>query len=71
LLLPTVGLIDPRDPRFVSTVEAYERLLVEDGLMLRYLGNFPQAYTHVGLINTAVTLSELIEVRDARFRAWS
>jgi GH15 family glucan-1,4-alpha-glucosidase len=132
LLLPTVGVIDPRDPRFVSTVEAYERLLVEDGLMLRYrhkddfgdttsafsicsfwwaealamigrlddatalfyrllgyanpvglfsediepksgrlLGNFPQAYTHVGLINTAVTLSELIEARDARFRAWS
>ena len=118
--------------RFISTVEAYERLLVEDGLMLRYrhkddfgettsafsicsfwwaealamvgrledacqlferlddarelrravfrrhraadgmlLGNFPQAYTHVGLINTAVTISELLEARDARFRAWS
>jgi GH15 family glucan-1,4-alpha-glucosidase len=132
LLLPTLGLIDPRDPRFVSTVEAYERLLVDDGLMLRYrhkddfgdttsafsicsfwwaealgmvgrldeatqlfyrlqgyangvglfsedieprtgrlLGNFPQAYTHVGLINTAVTLSELIEARDAKFHAWS
>ena len=26
--------------------------------------------TH-GLINTAVTLSELLEARDARFRAWS
>jgi len=132
LLLPTLGLVDPRDPRFVSTVEAYERLLVENGLMLRYrhkddfgdttsafsicsfwwaealamigriddairlfyrlvghankvglfsedidpatgrlLGNFPQAYTHVGLIHTAVTLGELIEARDARFRAWS
>jgi GH15 family glucan-1,4-alpha-glucosidase len=132
LLLPTLGIIDPRDPRFVSTVGAYEKLLVEDGLMLRYrhkddfgettsafsicsfwwaealamvgrldeavalfhrlqgyancvglfsedieprtgllLGNFPQAYTHVGLINTAVTISELIEARDARFRAWS
>jgi GH15 family glucan-1,4-alpha-glucosidase len=132
LLLPTLGIIDPRDPRFVCTVEAYERLLVEDGLMLRYrhlddfgettsafsicsfwwaealamvgrledaiqlfhrleshancvglfsedieprtgrlLGNFPQAYTHVGLINTAVTISELIEARDSRFRAWS
>ena len=132
LLLPTLGIIDPRDPRFISTVEAYERLLVEDGLMLRYrhmddfgettsafsicsfwwaealamvgrvddacrlferllthangvglfsedieprtgmlLGNFPQAYTHVGLINTAVTISELLEARDARFRAWS
>jgi GH15 family glucan-1,4-alpha-glucosidase len=132
LLLPTLGLVDARDPRFVSTVEAYERLLVENGLMLRYrhkddfgdttsafsicsfwwaealamigriddairlfyrlvghankvglfsedidpatgrlLGNFPQAYTHVGLIHTAVTLGELIEARDARFRAWS
>jgi GH15 family glucan-1,4-alpha-glucosidase len=132
LLLPTLGIVDPRDQRFVSTVEAYERLLVEDGLMLRYrhkddfgdttsafsicsfwwaealamigrledacrlferlmthancvglfsediepqtgtlLGNFPQAYTHVGLINTAVTISELLEARDARFRAWS
>ncbi len=132
LLLPTLGIIDPRDQRFISTVEAYERLLVEDGLMLRYrhkddfgettsafsicsfwwaealamvgrledacrlferlmthancvglfsedieprtgmlLGNFPQAYTHVGLINTAVTISELLEARDARFRAWS
>ena len=34
-------------------------------------GNFPQAFTHVGLINTAVTISELLEARDARFRAWS
>ncbi len=36
LLLPTLGLIEPNDPRFVSTVDAYERLLVENGLMLRY-----------------------------------
>ncbi len=132
LLLPTLGLIDPRDPRFISTVDAYETLLVDNGLMLRYrhkddfgettsafsicsfwwaealamigrldeatalfyrlagyanklglfsediepktgmlLGNFPQAYTHVGVIHTAVTLGELIEARDARFRAWS
>jgi GH15 family glucan-1,4-alpha-glucosidase len=132
LLLPTLGIIDPRDPRFVSTLDAYEKLLVDGGLMLRYrhlddfgdttsafsicsfwwaealamvgrleeatalferlmgfancvglfsedidplsgmlLGNFPQAYTHVGLINTAVTISELLEARDARFRAWS
>jgi GH15 family glucan-1,4-alpha-glucosidase len=132
LLLPTLGIVDPGDPRFVSTVDAYQRVLLEDGLVLRYrhkddfgettsafsicsfwlaealamigrldeatklfyrlqsyanglglfsedieprtgrlLGNFPQAYTHVGLINTAVTISELLEARDARFRAWS
>ncbi len=35
------------------------RDLVENGLM------------HVGLIHCAVTISELIEARDARFRAWS
>ena len=36
LLLPTLGIIEPTDPRFVSTVRAYERILVENGLMLRY-----------------------------------
>ncbi len=36
LLLPSLGLIDPTDPRFRSTVRAYERLLAPDGFMLRY-----------------------------------
>ncbi len=36
LLLPTLGLIDPLDPRFVSTVRAYEKHAGGRGLMLRY-----------------------------------
>jgi len=132
LLLPALGLIDPMDPRFRSTVRAYERELAPDGLMLRYkhvddfghttsafticsfwwvealammgevdeavalfrrlekyanrlglfsedidpatgalLGNFPQAYTHVGLIHAAITIGEILDARHGSFKAWS
>jgi GH15 family glucan-1,4-alpha-glucosidase len=131
LLLPTIGVIDARDPRFVSTLEAYERTLLRNGLLLRYatpddfgrtdsafsicsfwwaealalsgrlddaaqvfdrvlkyanplglfsedidpatgalLGNFPQAYTHVGLIHAAMTIGDLMAARDGKVRAW-
>lgn len=132
LLLPTLGLLDPKDPRFLSTLDHYGTSLTAGGLMMRYrndddfgaptstfticsfwwaealalagrleeaievfervctfanpvglfsedidpdsgrlLGNFPQAYTHVGLINAAITISELLEARDGKVRAWS
>ncbi len=34
------------------------------------LGNFPQAYTHVGLINAASTIGVLLAARDGGVRAW-
>lgn len=36
LLIPMVGLLPPQDPRVVATVEAIERELTVDGLVLRY-----------------------------------
>ncbi|HEV7437434.1 MAG TPA: glycoside hydrolase family 15 protein [Pseudorhizobium sp.] len=123
LQIPLVGFLPPDDPRVVSTVEAIERGLVRDGLVLRYetavsddglpgdegaflvcsfwlcdafvligryadakrlygrlaslcndvgllseeydsvnnrmLGNFPQAFSHIGLINTALNLARV------------
>jgi GH15 family glucan-1,4-alpha-glucosidase len=123
LMIPIVGFLPPDDPRVRSTVEAVERELVHDGLVLRYrprddsavdglsggegaflacsfwlvdnlallgrqddarelfehllslrndvgllaeeydpvtkrmVGNFPQAFSHVGVVNSARTLS--------------
>jgi GH15 family glucan-1,4-alpha-glucosidase len=121
LLMPLVGFLPPTDPRMIGTVEAIQRELMYDGLVLRYstargvdglpagegaflactfwlvdnlalshrldeanalferllalrndvgllaeqydpvakrqLGNFPQAFTHVALVNSAHNLS--------------
>jgi GH15 family glucan-1,4-alpha-glucosidase len=121
LLIPLVGFLPAADPRVPSTIDAVQRELVRDGLVLRYspetgvdgvsgregaflacsfwladalsligrhgeaaalferlcdlrndvgllaeeydtirrrmVGNFPQAFSHVGLVNTALNLS--------------
>jgi GH15 family glucan-1,4-alpha-glucosidase len=36
LLLPAIGFLPPNDPRIVATIEAIERRLLVDGLVLRY-----------------------------------
>lgn len=133
LLLPAVGFLPPDDPRIRRTVEAVERELTFDGLVLRYnththddglppgegaflacsfwladallligrkedarrlfeqllglrndlgllaeeydprdrrmLGNFPQAFSCVALINTAYNLAETHEVGEVPSRA--
>ena len=124
LLMPLVGFIAPRDPRWLSTLEGIEADLVDDSLVYRYLteqaaadgltgsegtfnmcsywlveclarsgeherarlffekmhgyanhlglyaeemdptgsylGNFPQAFTHLGLINAGIHLDEAL-----------
>jgi GH15 family glucan-1,4-alpha-glucosidase len=121
LMIPLVGFLPPDDPRVVGTVEAVQRELCRDGLVMRYptqtgvdgvqgdegaflacsfwladalaligrgdeaaalfarlcalandvgllaeeydpalgrmVGNFPQAFSHVGLVNTALNLT--------------
>ena len=133
LMLALVGFLPPSDERIHGTVEAIERELCDDGLVLRYrtgdgsdglpgregaflpcsfwlvdnlaligrrreaetlferlrrlcndvgliseeydtgarrlIGNFPQAFTHVGLVNSAAALSDHAGRRTARERA--
>ncbi len=67
--------------RLEEAVQVFERLLrhanplglfsedidPESGALL---GNFPQAYTHVGLIHAAMTIGDLLAARDGRVLAW-
>jgi GH15 family glucan-1,4-alpha-glucosidase len=130
LLLPTVGFLPPHDRRVIGTIEAIERRLMVDGLVLRYdtthaqdglppgegvflacsfwmvdayvmlgrlddartlfkrlvglcndvgllseeydpgsgqlLGNFPQAFSHVALVNSAFNLTRAAKPAEQR-----
>ena len=130
LLLAQTGFVEPRDPRFVGTVEAIEKTLMLDGFVMRYnthavddglppgegaflacsfwladayvsigrhddaarlfdrllairndvgllaeeydprrrcfQGNFPQAFSHVALINTAFNLTRIAKPQEQR-----
>ena len=76
LLLPELGLLDARDPRFVSTVEALERELVRGGHVMRYAGEddfgLPETAFLVcrfWLIDALYLLGRLEEARDMLQRA--
>ncbi|MBE9604187.1 glycoside hydrolase family 15 protein [Acetobacteraceae bacterium H6797] len=36
LLLPEIGFIDAKDPRFIGTIDMIEKRLMRDGMLLRY-----------------------------------
>jgi GH15 family glucan-1,4-alpha-glucosidase len=129
LLMPLEGFVSPRDPMWLSTLDAMDHELVSDSLVYRYnpaaspdglhgeegtfslctflyvdalarsgrlddavltfqkmntysnplglfseeigstgeqLGNFPQAFTHLSLINSAITLNHELDRRTSR-----
>ncbi|HEU5472243.1 MAG TPA: glycoside hydrolase family 15 protein [Actinophytocola sp.] len=132
LRMPTVGFISPRDPQWLSTLDAMDTELVTDSLVYRYdpaaspdglrgsegtfslctfayvdaltragrtgdarnafekmltyanhlglyseeialtgeqIGNFPQAFTHLALIDSAITLNAALDAAQHRSRA--
>nr|MCU0627725.1 glycoside hydrolase family 15 protein [Gemmatimonadaceae bacterium] len=68
--------------RLDEAIEVFERVLARAnpvGLMSEdidpvsgeLLGNFPQAYTHVGLVHAALTIGSLLDARGGHRLAWS
>lgn len=68
--------------RLDEAIEVFERVVSHAnpcGLMSEdidpatgdLLGNFPQAYTHVGLVHAAITIGSLLDARGGHRLAWS
>lgn len=54
LLMPLVGFISPKDPRWLSTLERIEKILVSDSLVYRYI---PENAAPDGLMSREGTFS--------------
>jgi GH15 family glucan-1,4-alpha-glucosidase len=70
LLLPELGLIDAKDPRFVSTVDVIQRELVRGGHVMRYVAaddfGFPETAFLVCRFWLADALWRLGRIEEAR-----
>src|SRR5918993_318237 len=69
--IPLYGFLPPDDPRVRSTLEAVRSelgLLSEEyePTLERLVGNFPQAFSHIGLVNTALRLDRALAQREAK-----
>ena len=71
LLLPELGLIDPKDPRYVSTVHLIDKELLKEGHVMRYAGEddfgFPETaflVCRVWLIDAWWLLGRVEEARE-------
>ncbi|GGP21339.1 glycoside hydrolase [Thermocladium modestius] len=52
LVLPLYGFVDPRDERFAATLNAIERELIRNGLVLRYSKDFLGSARHPFLLTS-------------------
>ncbi len=65
LLMATLGIIDPKDPKFISTVEQYGKILRKDDYVYRYVNKDDFGYPEVSFsICTFWYIDSLIEIGE-------